>query len=268
MPILNLGDTDLYYEVAGSGPAFVFNSATAWHGEPWKLYQVPEFSKDHTVITYDQRGTGKSTTRSGDFSTTRLAADVVALLDHLKIKKTIVLGHSNGGRIAVALATDFPDLVSKLILASSGTTYNGAPGVPIKMCAELVRNGYEKYTLDHVHAVGFTKTYYEANKEVCDKFIAVRMSNLPSLESFLGYVVNRQESDTSSKLKNIDVPTLIMIGEDEDHHATGLTHLQSAKLLAKEIAGAKYVMLPGQGHHYPFVAPEMTNKVIREFLSG
>jgi aminoacrylate hydrolase len=246
----------------------VFNSATAWHAEPWKLYQVPEFSKDFTVITYDQRGTGKSTTSSDDFSTTRLAEDVVALLDHLKIKRTVALGHSNGGRIAMTLAADFPGLVSTLILASSGTAYNGPPGVPIKMCAELIRKGYEKYTLDHVCAVGFTKAYYEANRELCDKFIAVRMSNLPSLETFLGYVVSRQESGISSKFKNINIPTLIMIGEDEDHHATGLSHLQSAKLLAEEIAGATFVMLPGQGHHYPFVAPKITNKVIREFLSA
>jgi pimeloyl-ACP methyl ester carboxylesterase len=135
------------------------------------------------------------------------------------------------------------------------------------MCVELVNSGYEKYTLDNVFNVGFTKAYYGANREICDKFIAVRMSNLLPLETFLNYVANRQASDTTSKLKDIKVPTLVMIGDDEDHHSTGLTHLQSARLLAKEIPGAKLVMLPGQGHHYPFVAPQMTNKIIREFLA-
>ena len=94
------------------------------------------------------------------------------------------------------------------------------------------------------------------------------MSNLPTLENFLGYVVNRQASDISSKLKNIKVATPIMIGEDEDHHAVAMTHLESAKLLAKEIPHAEFVMLPGQGHHYPFVAPAETNRIIRNFLSG
>jgi pimeloyl-ACP methyl ester carboxylesterase len=267
LPVLNLGDTDIYYEIAGKGPSFLFNAATAWHGEAWKLYQVPEFSNDHTVITYDQRGTGKSKTKGDDFSTKRLAQDVAALLDHLNLKSTIALGHSNGGRIATTLTTEYPGLVNKLILASSGTTYKGPPGIPLKMCVELVEKGYEKYTLDHVFNVGFTKAHYEANKEICDRFIAVRMSNLVPLETFLGHVIGRQASDTTSKLKDIKVPTLVMIGEDEDHHATDLSHLQSAKLLAAQIPGAKFVMLPGQGHHYPFVAPETTNKTIREFLA-
>ena len=68
MPFLNLGDTELYYDVAGKGPGFIFNPATAWHGESWKLYQVPEFAKDHTVITYDPRGTGRTRTKSSTAS--------------------------------------------------------------------------------------------------------------------------------------------------------------------------------------------------------
>jgi pimeloyl-ACP methyl ester carboxylesterase len=168
----------------------------------------------------------------------------------------------------MTLTTDYPGLVNKLILASSGATHNGPPGVPIKMCVQLVNKGYEKYTLDHVFEVGFTKTFYEANKAICDKFIAVRMANLLPLENFLGYVVNRQASDTTSKLKDIKVPTLVMVGEDEDHHSSGPTHLAFAKILAAGIQGAKLVVLDGQGHHYPFVLPDKTNKIIREFLAA
>lgn len=93
------------------------------------------------------------------------------------------------------------------------------------------------------------------------------MSNLLALENFLSYVVARQASDTTAKLKDIKVPTLVMVGDDEDHHSSGPTHLHFAKLPAEEIAGAKLVMLPGQGHRYPFVAPEMTNRIIRDFLA-
>jgi len=266
MPFLNLGDAELYYETAGSGPALLLNPATAWHGETWKLYQVPEFAKDHTVITYDPRGTGKTKTTSEDFSTQRLTEDAAALLEHLKVKNAIVLGHSNGGRIAISLAADFPHLVGKLILASSGTTYNGPPGIPFKMCVELVKMGYEPYMRKGVFDVGFTKAYYEANKAICDKFIDVRLSNLLPIENFLRYVVNRQASDVAAKVKHINVPTLVMVGDDEHHHATGLTHFQAAEQLSKNIAGAKLVVLPGQGHHYLFVAPEAANKIIRSFL--
>jgi pimeloyl-ACP methyl ester carboxylesterase len=268
MPVLKLADTDLHYETFGHGPAFLFNSATAWHGEAWKLYQVPEFARDHTVIIYDQRGTGQSPTRSDDFSTRRLAEDAMALLDHLGIESTIALGHSNGGRIAQTLATDYPGRVNTLILASSGATHSGPPGVPIKMCLELVNSGYEKYTRDHAFEVGVTKAFYEANRDICDKFMEVRMANLLPLETFLGYVVARQASDTTARLKDIKVPTLVMVGDDEDHGSSGPTHLQFAKTLAGGIKGAKLVTIEGQGHHYPFVLPEKTNAIIREFLAG
>ena len=82
------------------------------------------------------------------------------------------------------------------------------------------------------------------------------------------YVVNRQASDTTSKLKDIKVPTLVMVGDDEDHHSSGPTHLAFAKILADGIKGAKLVVLEGQGHHYPFVLPDKTNKTIRDFLAG
>lgn len=268
MPFLNLDDTEIHYDVAGQGPAFIFNSATAWHSEPWKLFQVPEFSKDHTVITFDQRGTGQSTTTSTDFSTRRLAADAAAVLDHLKMTDAIVLGHSNGGRVAMTLAADYPHLVSKLILASSGAAYNGPPGIPMKMCVELVKKGYERYVRDHTFDVGFVEGFYEAHKELCDTFVNTRMANLPTLEAFLGHVVNRQDSDVMTKLGKIQVPTLVMVGEDEDHHATDMTHLASAKLLADEIARAKLVIIPGQGHYYAFVDSERTNAIIREFLGS
>ncbi len=58
MPTLHLADADLDYRVSGSGPAMIFNAATAWPGWCWEDHQVPEFARDHTTIVFDQRGTG------------------------------------------------------------------------------------------------------------------------------------------------------------------------------------------------------------------
>jgi pimeloyl-ACP methyl ester carboxylesterase len=72
MPILNLDDTQLYYETHGEGRPFLFNAATATWGELWKFHQVDDFSPNHRVTIFDQRGTGRSKTQSKDFSTERL----------------------------------------------------------------------------------------------------------------------------------------------------------------------------------------------------
>ena len=109
MLTLSLPDVDLHYDVHGDGPPFLFMSQTATSGGYWKPFQVPEFSRDHRVIIYDQRGTGRSPTRSADFSTKRLAEDAAALLEHLGVRRAIVCGHSNGGRVAQALTLDHPE---------------------------------------------------------------------------------------------------------------------------------------------------------------
>ena len=89
MPYLHLDDTEFYYEVHGAGPPFLFLPATDAPGAVWTFFQVPEFSRDHRVIICDQRGSGKSKTRSADFTTRRMAADAAALLDHLGARGAI-----------------------------------------------------------------------------------------------------------------------------------------------------------------------------------
>jgi len=103
MPFSQLADIDLYYEVHGEGPAFLFISETACHGDVWKTYQVPEFSRDHQVIIYDQRGTGRSGKPSVAYTTKMLADDSAMLLDHVGVEQAIVYGHSMGGRVAQLL---------------------------------------------------------------------------------------------------------------------------------------------------------------------
>ena len=265
--ILDLGDTQLAYEVAGSGSPMLFLSATAWDRRPWQLHQVPEFARDHTVIVFDQRGTGQSPTRSTDFSTVRLAADAAALLDHLGFGGAIVCGHSNGGRVSQQLALDHPRKVAKLILASSGATH-GTRGIPIGMIVQLVEKGYEGYVRDLAVETGCSKAYYATHRAEFDAFLNVRMQNLPTLESFLRHVLGRQEGDTTSRLGELRVPTLVMVGDDEDHGGSGTTHFAFAKILAEKIAGAQLVIFPDEGHYYPFLSPAPTHAAMRAFLGA
>ena len=268
MPVLALPDVDLNYDVAGSGPPLLLLAATAVHGDIWKTHQVPEFSRDHLVITYDQRGIGKSIPKTKDFSAARMVDDAIRLLDHLKVDKAILWGHSIGGRIAQLLALDHPGRVSKLILASTGASFPSR-GVPVGMCLELVEKGYERYMREHSHEVGVSKAFAAAHPGIVADFMKIRLSNPPPLETFLCHVVARQDIDTEARLADIRVPTLVMLGGDEGHpSASGVTHQSSSELLARKIPGAKFVIIPGQGHYYPFVEPEPTNKAVREFLRG
>ena len=161
MPTVKVNDAEIYYEVHGQGQPFIFFSETACDGEIWKLFQVPEFSKDHRVIVHDYRGTGRSSKPSIDYTTRMFCDDAVAILDHLNVSDAIVLGHSMGGRVAQLLALEYPERVKKLILASTGASFPGAAGLPLAMCKEMIEWGYEKYVREHTIQVGFTDEFVQ-----------------------------------------------------------------------------------------------------------
>jgi pimeloyl-ACP methyl ester carboxylesterase len=74
MPYVKTKDgVDIYCEVFGAGTPFLFLSETACDGAVWKLYQVPEFARDHRVIIFDYRGTGLSGKPSAKYSTDMFA---------------------------------------------------------------------------------------------------------------------------------------------------------------------------------------------------
>ena len=83
MPYLQVNGAEIYYEVHGEGAPFLFCSVTGLDHQAWKFHQVPEFSRDHKVIIFDYRGTGKSSKALQKYSIKMFTDDAAALLDHL-----------------------------------------------------------------------------------------------------------------------------------------------------------------------------------------
>jgi pimeloyl-ACP methyl ester carboxylesterase len=268
MPTVTIQGAEIYYEVHGQGQPFLFFSETACDGDIWKLFQVPEFAKDHMVIVHDYRGTGRSSKPSIDYTTRMFCDDAMAILDHLHVKDAIVLGHSMGGRVAQLVALEFPERVKKLILASSGASFPGPAGLPLTMCKEMIEWSYEKYVRAHTIQVGFTDEFVKANPDRIEAFFRARLANLCAVEFYLRHVLARQAHDTSQRLKNIRVPTLVIVGEKEGDPSVVMTHRMSADILARGIPGAKFIVLPNQKHNYFASDPDTVHKVIREFLAG
>ena len=268
MPYLDLKDVQLYYEVHGEGPPFIFLSETACDGAVWKIYQVPEFSPDHRVVIFDYRGTGLSSKPDMKYTTKMFAADAAALLDHLGMEQAIVCGHSMGGRVAQLLALDHPRKVKKLILASSGAAHPGHQGIPSRICKEMVERGYERYVREHTIEVGWTERYAEAHRDLIDKYLAVRMANLCPLECYLRHVIARQEHDTSRRLRDIKVSTLILVGEDDHAVVSDMSHRTGADILARGIPRSKLVTLANERHSYFYSEPETSHKIIRDFIAA
>jgi pimeloyl-ACP methyl ester carboxylesterase len=267
MPALQLNDVEIYYEVHGEGPCMVFLSETACDGEVWKIYQVPEFSKDHRVIIHDYRGTGQSGKPSIDYTTKMFCEDLVAVMDHLEVEDAVVVGHSMGGRVAQLLALDHPKKVRQLVLASTGAHYPQTKGLPLKICKEMIEWGYEKYERDHSILVGFTEEFAKQYPERVEHYLKVRMQNLCPVEFYLRHLLARQGHDTSGRLKDIQQPTLILVGEDDRNMTSEINHRMSSEILAKGIPNSKLMVLPNERHSYFFANPDAAHRMIRDFIT-
>ena len=268
MPFLNRADADIHYELHGKGTPLLLISGTACDGDFWKPHQVEDLSRDFSVIIFDQRGTGKTVNHSGDYATTSLAADAAALIEHIGLGPAAVLGHSMGGRVAQLVALDHTKLVSKLILASTGASFKNKGGISPVMCLEIIKKGYERYIREHTIKIGFSKDYIAAHPDRIEAFINQMLATLPPIEIYFEHVMARQNHDTSARLKDIAVPTLVLVGGDETHGNSDTTHVQSSQALAKGIPNAKFMVLEGQGHFYTASDADNLNRIVRDFISA
>ena len=246
----------------------LFCSVTGLDHQAWKFHQVPEFSRDHKVVLFDYRGTGKSTKAMQKYSINMFADDAVAILNALKVQDAVICGHSMGGVVAQLIALDYPNRVKKLILASSGSAHPGAHGIPLAMCRDMVKQGFDGYIRAHTIETGWTKEFVAKNPALIENFLQVRMSGIAPIDNYLYFVLARQEHDHTSRLKDINVPTLVLVGDDENHGASDKTHWAGAHQLAEAIPNAKLVVLVGEGHHYLATNPAAAHRAIREFMAS
>src|SRR4030095_10745524 len=158
--------------------------------------------------------------------------------------------------------------VNKLILASSGASFPGPPGLPLTMCKEMIEWGYEKYVREHTIQVGFIDEFVKTHPDRLEAFFRVRLANLYPVEFYLRHVLARQAHDTSGRLKDIRVPTLIFVGDDDHFVVSDLSHRAGADILAKGIPNSKLVVLPGERHSYFYTEPEKAHGIMRDFLKS
>lgn len=120
MPKANLGDVELYYESHGSGEPVLLVPGLGGVGSYWNP-NLPAFSAKHRVIVHDHRGTGQSSQSKIEYSVDQMTDDLLRLMDHLKIERAHLVGHSTGGAIGQTMAVKRPERLASLVLYATWT---------------------------------------------------------------------------------------------------------------------------------------------------
>ena len=131
-----VNDINMYYDVQGDGFPLVMIMGFLGNADCWDPRMLPALSDKFKVITFDNRGAGRTDVSDKAFSIRLLAEDTVGLMDVLNVPKAHVLGTSMGGMIAQELALNYPGRVEKLILTA---TFCGGPHSILIDTADLNR---------------------------------------------------------------------------------------------------------------------------------
>ena len=242
MPLAQVNEVNLYYEVHGQGEPLLLISGTGATCDGWRMFQVPAFAQAFRVIIFDHRGVGQSDKPDEPYSTRGFAADAVDLLDTLGIEKAHLIGHSMGGRVAQWMVLDYPERVRSLVLSSSGSgqfspEVEVVRGLPLKQTRSMIEQGYEQWSAGHLadDDFMFPPDVRQADPDLLEKRRQLAQETRPPLRPYLRHVIARQQHETTALLEQISVPTLVIVGEKDTTVGGTGSHLDSAKALAKRI---------------------------------
>lgn len=263
---------DIFYEDYGSGqPVILIHgwplSRKSWEQQVWKLVE-----SGYRCISYDRRGFGISSSPWNDYDYSSLASDLNEIITQLELKDCIIVGFSMGGGEVVRYVTDYgSNRIAKAVLVSSIIPLvkqkdDNPEGVPEKDLNSI------KVALEN-DRVGFLKDFhkgfynYENNKDRIseaqleyDFIVASHASPRGTIEAAKSWM----HTDFRAELKNIDVPTLIVHGDD-DHTVPIET---SAKQAVKGITNAKLEIIEGAPHGLNVTHAEELNACLLAFLDS
>ena len=254
---------DLHYEVAGKGEAVLLimglgMASTGW----WRT--VPVLSERFRVITFDNRGSGRSDTPRGPYTLAQLAADAVAVLDAAEEERAHIYGLSLGGMIAQELALRHPERVRKLVLGA--TTPGGRRHeLPDEATLGFLERRGEMPTEEGVWAsipynYGPATRLHHADRIGED--VVQRLRFPPSTDGYKAQLAAAWGFDAVDRLAQLTTPALVLHGSEDR-----MIPVSNGRRLAEAIPQARLQILEGAGHLYPTDAPEADRDVLR-FLAA
>ncbi len=250
MPYLDRDGVEIYYETRGEGPAILLTHGYSATAEMWAR-QLEVFSDDHTVISWDMRGHGRSGAPhdASQYSEALTTADMAALLKHLGFEKAVIGGLSLGGYMSLAFNCDFPEMAEALLIIDCGPGYK-------KDAPRNAWNASAHERADDIDAGGLAAL--EGGS--AERAIAVH-ENPHGLAYAARYMLTQHTPRVIESLPDISVPAIVVVGEEDE------PFLAASDYMAAKISGATKAVIPNAGHAVNLDQPDAFNTAIRDFLT-
>lgn len=255
----------LYYQESGAGPAVVLSHEGIADHTLWDE-QVGPLSERFTVVRYDLRGFGRSTTAVSPFY---LHEDLHALLAGLGIERAALVGASMSGEIVIDFTLTYPDMVWALVPVAAGLEgFDGFSEEDVEFGKEekaaLATGDIDRATELNVHfwVDGPGRTPEAVDPAVRDKVRRMQRAIFQRGGQPLAHA-GSLEPLAISRLEDIRAPALVMVGDQDD---MGIQNLSG--LLAERIPGARKAVIADTAHVLMLERPAEFNKLLLDFLTS
>jgi non-heme chloroperoxidase len=270
--VMTRDGVEIFYKDWGSGQPVVFSHGWPLSADDWDGQMLYFLQQGYRVVAHDRRGHGRSTQVSGGHDMDHYADDLSAVMDELDLTKAILVGHSTGGgEVAHYLARHGAQRVAKCVLVSSVPplmlkTDANPEGTPLAVFdgfrAALAANRPQFYTDVTMSFYGFNRPGAKTSEGLRQHWFLQGMmggarAHYEGIKAF-------SETDFTEDLKKIDIPMLVMHGDDDQIVPIKTSSLRTAKL----VKNAQLKVYPGFPHGMLRTNPDPINADLLAFFKG
>jgi non-heme chloroperoxidase len=271
MPMLTVKDgAKIYYKEWGTGRPVVFSHGWPLTADAWESQMLFLAGNGFRCIAHDRRGNGRSTQTWDGNTMDQYADDMGELINHLDLKGAMLVGHSTGGgEVARYIGRHGTSRVAKAVLIGAVPplmlkTPNNPLGTPIDAFDGLRRahqaNRAQLWKdLAAGPFYGYNRPGAKPSQGIIDTFWLQGM--ISGARSTYETIKQFSETDFTEDLKKMNIPTLVIHGDDDQ-----IVPIQASALLtAKIVKGAVLKVYPGAPHGIPDIRKDQLNNDLLEF---
>jgi len=257
----DVGDITLSVDIRGDGPALLLLHGFPLDRTVWK-HQVATLSGWRRIAP-DLRGHGSSEAPAKGYSIKTYADDLVRLLDKLHVGKAVVAGLSLGGYVAFELLRHHKDRVSGLILCDTRAEADSPEGKRGRdENVALVQTRGVEALAERMLPLLLGRTTQQTQPQLVHE-VRDMIVRTPPAGIIGALTAMRDRPDSSGMLASIDVPTLVVVGQEDE-----ITPVAVARKMTDAIPGAVLTTIASAGHVVPVEAPTAVSRVMAEFLEA
>ena len=262
--------TEIYYKEWGEGPVVTFSHGWPLNSDAWDGQMLFLAQNGYRVVAHDRRGHGRSSQASSGNDMNGYADDLAAIIEALDLQNATLIGHSTGGgEVTRYIGRHGSKRVAKVVLIAAVPpimlkTPANPEGLPMEVFdglrAGLVKDRSQFYRDLAIQFYGANRPGANVSQGTLDQFWLWSMQ--AGLKNAYESIKAFSETDFTEDLKKIDVPALVLHGEDDQI----VPVKDSAKKSAKLIKGAKEIYYPGAPHGITATHQDQVNFDLLEFL--